>query len=92
MAKHTLKILRCSCCKLFRVYLAIFQHDAWKSKPYYSLSAANYVTCFDCKNMMAAKIQNAVSASFFHFQFFVTQATFFDSVSFTSIAPDLFDG
>ena len=32
MAKHTLKILRCEHCKIFKVCLAIFQHYAWKVK------------------------------------------------------------
>ena len=30
MAKHTLKILRCSHRKIFKVCLAILQHYAWK--------------------------------------------------------------
>ena len=30
MAKHTLKILRCSHRKIFKVCLAILQHDVWK--------------------------------------------------------------
>ena len=30
MVKHTLKILRCSCSKIFKVCLAILRHYAWK--------------------------------------------------------------
>ena len=30
MTKHTLKILRCEHRKIFKVYLAIFQHYEWK--------------------------------------------------------------
>ena len=32
MAKHTLKILRCECRKIFKVCLAILQHYAWKDE------------------------------------------------------------
>ena len=34
MAKQTLKIMRCSYCKIFKVCLAIFQHNAGKGQPF----------------------------------------------------------
>ena len=47
MAKHTLKILGCSHCKNFTVYLAIFQHFAGKSLKLYG--ALDIVPAFPLK-------------------------------------------
>ena len=53
MAKHTLKILRCSHRKIFKVCLAIFQHD--EVKGYVICNKDDYL-CYIMINPLTANV------------------------------------
>ena len=57
MAKHTLNVLWWLHHKIFKVYLVIFQHHAWKSY-YVELPYTNFYHQGHKKSKTAAKLNN----------------------------------